>query len=132
MTDQGLYSEEIHRGRMRPYTAAEEAGEIATGCGSGLSADPGGGSVSRLKHQKYRGSADSMLVSLEAYKCPFCDFRHTHRSRLEAHLRVHSAAKPFRCAGCGFQTGDKAVVVKHMRETHGASAPARNKYSSDV
>ncbi|CAL4142666.1 unnamed protein product [Meganyctiphanes norvegica] len=67
------------------------------------------------------GSGASNARSLvKNVRCTICGFRCLNKWKLNAHMVVHSAEKPFACDQCDFTAPRKFALKKHIRTEHDA------------
>ncbi|KAK8394192.1 hypothetical protein O3P69_006403 [Scylla paramamosain] len=54
------------------------------------------------------------------YVCQFCGREFSHRTNLQAHVRIHTGEKPFHCLYCPYRTALKGNLKMHSISKHKA------------
>lgn len=54
------------------------------------------------------------------YVCQFCGREFSHRTNLQAHVRIHTGEKPFHCLYCPYRTALKGNLKMHTISKHKA------------
>ncbi|UXI19213.1 putative sodium-coupled neutral amino acid transporter 7 [Sarcoptes scabiei] len=56
----------------------------------------------------------NIAISIDPFKCNYCDRSYTKSSELASHIPCHTGEKPFQCCVCGKAFGQKNNLRKHI------------------